>query len=123
MCVFCDKGVMVREVASRGTVFAIADKYPVTPGHMLVIPKRHAEDWFAMSDEERKDALELIGVLRELILHDDPSVTGFNVGMNCGLSAGQTVIHAHIHLIPRRDGDSPDPRGGIRGCIPDKKSY
>lgn len=123
MCVFCDKEIMARQVAERGSVFAIADKYPVTSGHLLVIPRRHVDDWFAMSDKERADTLEIIGLLRERILQEDPSVTGFNIGMNCGHSAGQTVMHAHIHLIPRRDGDIFDPRGGIRGCVPDMMQY
>lgn len=122
MCVFCDEEILARQVAELGSVIAIADKYPVALDHMLIIPKRHVEDWFAMSEEERKDALQLLEILRKRILQD-PSVTGLNVGMNCGLSAGQTVMHAHIHLIPRRDGDVFDPRGGVRGCIPDKMKY
>lgn len=98
-------------------MYAIEDKYPVTPGHLLIIPYRHTEDFFSMTQEERQHAEELLRVLRSKVLEEDKSVTGFNVGMNCGESAGQTVMHAHIHLIPRREGDTPDPRGGVRGCV------
>lgn len=76
-----------------------------------------------MTSAERSDALELIERLREELLNNDRSILGFNLGMNCGLAAGQTVMHAHIHLIPRRDGDTIDPRGGVRGVIPEKMKY
>jgi diadenosine tetraphosphate (Ap4A) HIT family hydrolase len=76
-----------------------------------------------MTDQERRDAESLIRILKKRLSESDESITGFNVGMNCGESAGQTIFHAHIHLIPRRDGDTPDPTGGVRGVIPDKMSY
>ena len=76
-----------------------------------------------MTDQERRDALKLAAKLRLKIADQDATVTGFNVGVNCGLSAGQTIFHAHIHLIPRRDGDVADPRGGVRGVIPGKMAY
>jgi diadenosine tetraphosphate (Ap4A) HIT family hydrolase len=76
-----------------------------------------------MTSTERKDAENLLRILRNKIAKKDESVTGFNVGVNCGESAGQTVWHAHIHLIPRRDGYTPNPRGGVRGVIPDKMGY
>jgi diadenosine tetraphosphate (Ap4A) HIT family hydrolase len=106
-----------------GTVVAIADKHPVTEGHMLILPVRHTPDYFAMTPEEKKDADRLIHILRERIEASDATVTGFNIGVNCGTSAGQTIMHAHIHLIPRRDGDVPQPRGGVRGVIPDQQAY
>lgn len=122
-CRFCSPlvdGLIVHEL---GTVFAVADKNPVTPGHMLVLPRRHTPDWFSMTDQERRDADELLRRLKAQAEQADPAITGFNVGVNCGASAGQTVLHAHIHLIPRRDGDTPDPRGGVRGVIPARMSY
>jgi len=106
-----------------GSVVAIKDKYPVTDEHHLIIARRHVQDYFTMTSRERKDAEDLLIKLRDRISQTDKTVTGFNVGMNCGESAGQTIWHAHIHLIPRRDGDTPDPRGGVRGVIPEKMSY
>ena len=90
---------------------------------MLIIPKRHTADYFSLTEAERRDADKLIEVLRKRISEKDSTVTGFNVGMNCGESAGQTIFHCHIHLIPRRKGDVKQPRGGVRGVIPEKQSY
>ncbi len=122
-CVFCQLRQQDRFVAEYGQMFAVLDKFPVTKGHHLVISKRHVLDWFSLSFEERRDADSLLSELKRQILQDDPTVTGFNIGTNCGASAGQTVMHAHFHLIPRREGDVPDPRGGVRGCIPGKMDY
>ena len=110
-------------VFEYGSVFAVLDKYPVTPGHHLVVTKRHVVDYFEMSFIEKRDVEVLLSLLRKQILQDDPNVLGFNVGMNCGEVAGQTVMHAHIHLIPRRAGDVENPRGGVRGCVPGKMGY
>ena len=76
-----------------------------------------------MTDREKCDAQALIMELKNKLIASDQTITGFNIGMNCGGSAGQTVFHAHIHLIPRRDGDTPDPTGGVRGVIPDRMRY
>jgi diadenosine tetraphosphate (Ap4A) HIT family hydrolase len=122
-CPFCDCLSGARVVAECNTAFAIEDAFPVSKGHHLIIPKRHVFDWFEMSSEEKRDAESLLEQLRGQIMVSDGSVTGFNVGMNCGESAGQTIMHAHIHLIPRRDGDVQNPRGGIRGCVPPKMTY
>ncbi len=122
-CPFCGDRLNRKIIGDHGTVIAIRDRYPVTEYHTLVIPKRHATDFFTMTSRERRDAEALILSLKNEILKNDPSVTGFNMGVNCGESAGQTIMHAHIHLIPRRDGDTPNPRGGVRGVIPDKMSY
>ena len=81
-------------------MLAIRDKYPVTDYHTLVIPKRHVKDFFTMTSRERRDAETLILILKDEIQRNDSSVTGFNIGVNCGESAGQTIMHAHIHLIP-----------------------
>jgi diadenosine tetraphosphate (Ap4A) HIT family hydrolase len=122
-CPFCGQSIDDRIIHSYGTMVAIRDKYPVSPYHTLVIPRRHAPDLFSMTPEEWKDSQALLLSLREEILGKDPSVTGFNMGVNCGNSAGQTIMHAHFHLIPRRKGDTPNPRGGVRGAIPEKMGY
>ena len=119
-CLFCEK---VKQVAKHKSVFAIQDNYPVTKGHHLIIPFRHTENYFSMTKTERDDAADLIRVLKNKLESSDKSITGFNIGMNSGESAGQTVMHSHIHLIPRRDGDTKKPRGGVRGVIPNKMSY
>ena len=122
-CAFCAGKVITQAVETHGTVFALQDRHPVTPGHHLVLPRRHAVDYFAMTDQECQDAQDLLRVLRNRLAEQDRTIQGFNVGMNCGESAGQTVPHAHIHLIPRRQGDTPKPRGGVRGVIPGKMGY
>jgi diadenosine tetraphosphate (Ap4A) HIT family hydrolase len=122
-CVFCQSEVIPKAVAKNGSVFAIRDKYPVTPGHLLVIPMRHTPDFFSMTESERLDANQLLRLLQGRIKAEDTRVEGFNVGANCGETAGQTVGHAHIHLIPRRKGDMADPRGGVRGVIPERRAY
>ena len=122
-CQFCQSAKGSQVVVEYGSVFAILDKHPVTKGHHLVISKRHIADYFAMSYNEKREAEALLSLLKRQILLDDPSVQAFNVGMNCGEVAGQTVMHAHIHLIPRRAGDVEDPRGGVRGCVPGKMGY
>jgi diadenosine tetraphosphate (Ap4A) HIT family hydrolase/5-methylcytosine-specific restriction endonuclease McrA len=122
-CAFCGSEFMSKAVERNGSVLAIMDKYPVTPGHLLVIPIRHTPDWFSMTQGERLDADQLIRVLQARIRAEDKRVGGFNIGSNCGDVAGQTVAHAHIHLVPRRNGDIADPRGGVRGVIPEKRIY
>jgi diadenosine tetraphosphate (Ap4A) HIT family hydrolase len=122
-CPFCPGNIKSEIIERLDSVCAIQDKYPVTDGHILIIPIRHSEDFFSLTADERRDVEELLFIMKKRILEKDISVTGFNIGANCGKSAGQTVFHAHIHLIPRRDGDTPDPRGGVRGVIPRKMSY
>ena len=122
-CPFCYKNIEGRIVDRLNSVVAITDGYPVTEGHLLVIPIRHVEDYFSMNASEKKDADAIITRLKDRITEKDPSVTGFNIGTNIGESAGQTIFHAHLHLIPRRNGDTPNPRGGVRGVIPGKMSY
>lgn len=123
-CKFCFTEIDTsRVIEENNSVFAIMDNYPVSEGHHLIIPKRHTPDWFSMNRQERREAEELIRVLKNRLEEADDSITGFNVGMNTGESAGQTIFHAHMHLIPRRDGDTPNPRGGVRGVIPKKMGY
>ncbi|MGD8367926.1 MAG: HIT family protein [Desulfobacterales bacterium] len=122
-CIFCRWIREKRAVASMDSVAAFEDGHPVTEGHVLLIPLRHTPDWFSMTETELRDTDRLIRKMAKEKREADPSVTGFNIGTNCGASAGQTVFHAHIHLIPRRDGDSDDPRGGIRGVIDGRRCY
>jgi ATP adenylyltransferase len=119
-CPFCNG---VKSVSKNNSVFAMKDNYPVSDGHHLIIPFRHTDDYFTMTKTERDDATELIRVLKKKLESKDKTITGFNIGMNSGESAGQTVMHSHIHLIPRRDGDTKKPRGGVRGVIPGKMDY
>lgn len=104
--------------------FAVAffDGFPVTPGHTLVIPKRHVTSLFELTEKEQAEIWKLVAEVRAMLVaefHPD----GFNIGLNDGTSAGQTVMHAHVHVIPRRHGDVADPRGGVRWIIPDKAAY
>ena len=122
-CPFCNPGRMPTPVASAGTVFAIGDRNPVSAGHLLVIPRRHTPTYFTMTSLERRDADSLLRYLKNTLERDDPTIQGFNIGANCGELAGQTIFHAHIHLIPRRAGDTARPRGGVRGVIPDRMGY
>jgi len=122
-CPFCSASIESKIIERLGTVVAIKDKHSVTKGHVLVLPIRHTLDFFSITSEEKKDADKLIRILRDRIEKSDSTVTGFNIGTNCGKSAGQTIMHAHIHLIPRRNGDTPNPKGGVRGVIPEKMEY
>jgi len=118
-CPFCEpKGTII----SNNLAYAIFDKYPVNPGHMLIIPKRHIPDIFACTPEERSAIYELIEECRAL-LEDKNHPDGFNIGINCGAASGQTIFHLHIHLIPRYEGDIANPTGGVRGVIPEKRIY
>ena len=105
-------------------VVGLWDRFPVSEGHALLVPRRHVPDWFAASSAEREALSEALELAREAIVARGFSPHGFNVGMNLGEAAGQTVQHLHLHVIPRYSGDCPDPRGGIRnfagpGRLPD----
>ena len=121
-CIFC-KLPKERIIQENELFLVIDDGFPVTQGHTLVIPKRHVETWFDLSEQEQQQANRLLSSIREQRTKEDPSITGFNIGMNCGESAGQTVMHCHIHLIPRREGDVDEPKGGVRGVIPERQAY
>ncbi len=121
-CLFCHLGAD-RIVAENELCVAIWDAFPVTPLHTLIIPKRHVANYFDLYQPELNAVHSLLSEQRELIQSEDPSVTSFNVGINAGADAGQTIFHVHVHLIPRRQGDVEKPRGGVRGVIPGKQSY
>jgi len=112
-----------RILLENAHMVAIRDGFPVTPLHTLVIPKRHVPDYFGLTPQEVLAANELIHDLRQAVLEEDSAVQGFNIGMNAGPVAGQTIFHCHIHLIPRRPGDVENPRGGVRHLMPGKGFY
>lgn len=119
-CIFCSHDEVVAE---NKLAQAFYDKYPVTKGHLLIVPKRHVNGYFDLYQPELNAMNRLMRGLREKLMQEDPSITGFNVGTNDGVDAGQTVMHCHLHLIPRREGDAEDPTGGVRGVIPGKQNY
>ena len=121
-CLFCEIP-QERIIASNDLAYVIRDGFPVTPFHTLIIPKRHAVDYFELTEEELLSCNRLIHKLKKSIIKEDPAVVAFNIGMNAGEAAGQTVFHCHIHLIPRRKGDVERPKGGIRHVIPGKGHY
>jgi len=122
-CPFCIEEKNSRIIMEGDYAYAMLDKYPVTEGHALIIPKRHFADYFSITAEENQAVFDLILSRKKALLDNDPSITGFNIGVNSGQAAGQTILHCHIHLIPRRTGDLDDPRGGVRGVIPHKMRY
>ena len=121
-CIFCNLETSRIEKENQ---FALSfkDLYPVTEGHTLVIPKRHVQSFFDLTEEERSSILDLLVIQKEELMANDSLITGFNLGINDGADSGQTVMHCHVHLIPRRKGDMHNPRGGVRGVIPEKQSY
>ena len=121
-CLFCAM-TSKRVVRENELCYSIYDGYPVTSHHTLIIPKRHVSDYFELYQPERNAIQSLLEEERAELQKKDGSVSGFNIGVNVGETAGQTIFHCHIHLIPRRDGDVSDPRGGVRGVIPGKQNY
>ena len=121
-CLFCEVPAE-RVIAQNELAYAIFDGFPVTEHHCLVIPKRHIPDYFALSRPELKACDDLLREMKSRIQAMDCKVTGFNIGLNAGEDAGQTIFHCHIHLIPRRKGDVAAPRGGVRHVIPDRGDY
>jgi diadenosine tetraphosphate (Ap4A) HIT family hydrolase len=109
-------------VAANALAFAIRDGFPVSPGHTLIVPRREVPTWFDASRDEQRAILELIETVK-LQLDQEFSPDGYNVGFNAGEAAGQTVMHLHVHVIPRYRGDVDDPRGGIRHVMPSKAAY
>ncbi len=112
-----------RIVAENALAYVAEDKFPITKFHRLVIPKRHTMDFFELEQAELNAITALLHSQKAEIEKADPSVRGFNIGMNCGEVAGQSVWHCHAHLVPRRVGDVEKPRGGVRNIIPGKGDY
>jgi diadenosine tetraphosphate (Ap4A) HIT family hydrolase len=121
-CLFCDiekSGFMYE----NDLAYASYDSYPVSELHCLIIPKRHIKDYFDLSKDELLACNELIKTVKKEIIKKDSSVKGFNLGTNIGKVSGQSILHCHFHLIPRREGDVKNPQGGVRSVIPNKQHY
>ena len=121
-CLFCEIPVE-RIIDENELAYVIEDGFPVTDRHALVIPKRHVSSYFDLGRSEVNACNMLLEKTKDKIFAKDSTVTGFNIGINVGKDAGQTIFHCHIHLIPRRAGDMENPKGGVRGVIPSKQSY
>ena len=121
-CLFCDskKSGIAHE---NDLAYASYDSYPVSEFHCLIIPKRHIKDYFDMTNNELIACNDLIQKVKNEILDKDNTVKGFNIGTNAGKFAGQSIMHCHIHLVPRREGDVDNPQGGVRSVIPNKQHY
>ena len=120
-CPFCSPEVS-RVFYQREFVLGLWDGFAVSPGHALLVPRRHIPGWFEAADEERAELLSGIDAARAAIL-ERHRPDGFNIGMNLGEAAGQTVSHLHLHVIPRYQGDVADPRGGVRWVLPELADY
>lgn len=121
-CPFCTRAEGREIIIENDLAYATYDKYPVSIGHALIISKRHCGNYFNLTIEEQSSCWNLVNGVKEIItdrLHPD----GFNIGINIGVTSGQTIDHVHIHLIPRYQGDVSEPKGGVRGVIPRKKKY
>jgi len=122
-CIFCKK-INCKVLEETKYFFIIRDTaYPVTEHHTLIISNRHVSNFFELDGEENKELSIILKNQKEELQNLDKTITGFNVGVNIGKDAGQSIMHCHIHLIPRREGDVEDPRGGVRGVIPEKQKY
>ena len=121
-CKFCEIYSEKKFDFENELAFAFWDANPVSKGHIIFMTKRHIENFFETTKEEKSDLFELIDKAKN-ISDKKYKPTGYNIGINCGVSAGQTVMHVHVHLIPRYDGDVKNPKGGVRGVIPEKRDY
>ena len=121
-CLFCN-------IKKKDIIFDISyayvsfDSYPVSKFHSLIFPKRHIENFFELNDNELLACKDLINKIKNKVQADDKTIKGFNIGSNLGKVAGQSIMHCHIHLIPRREGDVDNPQGGVRAVIPEKQHY
>ncbi len=121
-CLFCN--INTKDlVFDNEFAFASFDSYPVSKYHSLIVPKRHILDYFELTNDELLACNDLIKKIKKKIQNEDKTVDGFNIGTNSGVAAGQSIMHCHIHLIPRRKGDVDNPQGGVRGVIPSKQHY
>ncbi len=123
-CLFCEMGRSKRQASIRefAYCYAFKDEFPVSPGHVLIIPYEHTEHWFTARHEVRTDMIRALDCMKEQ-LDAEYTPHGYNIGANCGLMAGQSIMHLHMHLIPRYQGDMDNPKGGVRGVIPSKQKY
>ena len=121
-CLFCNTPLK-EFIFENDLAFVTFDSYPVSKYHSLIIPKRHIKDYFDLTNDELASCHDLLLKMKNKINSEDNSVKGFNIGSNSEKSAGQTILHCHIHLIPRREGDVQNPQGGVRSVIPAKQHY
>ena len=121
-CLFCNSKISGISHENK-LAYASFDTYPVSDYHCLIIPKRHVRDYFELTNEELIACNDLVKIIKDEIINKDDSVKAFNIGTNVGKDSGQTIMHCHIHLIPRRQGDVKNPQGGVRSVIPLKQHY
>jgi diadenosine tetraphosphate (Ap4A) HIT family hydrolase len=121
-CVFCDRLTRGDLVFENDLAVAFPAAFPLSDGHCLIVPRRHEADFLALTEDEQASVWALLPVVRSYI-EANHTPDGYNIGINAGEAAGQTVAHAHLHMIPRYRADVPDPRGGIRWIIPTKARY
>ena len=121
-CLFCNS--KISGIAHENDLaYASYDTYPVSQYHCLIIPKRHLSDYFELTNDELIACNDLIKIIKQEVKNKDKSVVAFNIGTNIGKVSGQSIMHCHIHLIPRREGDVENPQGGVRSVIPKKQHY
>jgi len=124
ICYFCDYASYRSNILSEDEEYLVlSDNYPIATGHALIVPKYHESNIFNLNPDLYLKLFMKTREYSKIILDKDKTIEGFNIGVNQGAVAGQTVMHAHIHLVPRRYADTPDPRGGIRWIFPDKAKY
>ena len=121
-CLFCDIS-QSGSIHENKLAYASYDSFPVSEHHCLIIPKRHIKDFFELTKEELAACYDLVKKIKDEIINKDQTVRGFNLGSNAGLVSGQSILHCHFHLIPRREGDVENPHGGVRSVIPNKQHY
>ena len=121
-CLFCNTENK-EYIFENNLAYSTFDTYPVSEFHLLIVPKRHIKNYFELTNNEMIDCNKIILLSKNKIEQMDQTIKGFNIGINCGKVAGQSIMHCHIHLIPRREGDVENPQGGVRGVIPSKQHY
>ena len=121
-CLFCNT-INKEYIFENNLAYSTFDSYPVSEFHLLIVPKRHIKNYFELTNDEIIACNKIILLSKNKIEKMDKTIKGFNIGINCGKVAGQSIMHCHIHLIPRREGDVENPQGGVRGVIPSKQHY
>jgi len=121
-CLFCNTKSK-EYILENNLAYSTFDTYPVSEFHLLIVPKRHIKNYFELTNNEMIACNKIILLSKNKIEQMDQTIKGFNIGINCGKVAGQSIMHCHIHLIPRREGDVENPQGGVRGVIPSKQHY
>jgi diadenosine tetraphosphate (Ap4A) HIT family hydrolase len=121
-CVFCSERARAEALAANELAVAFSAGFPVSPGHALIVPRRHEPDFFSLSADEQAAVIALVNPVRT-VLDREFGPDGYNLGVNAGRAAGQTIMHTHLHVIPRYSGDVPEPRGGVRWVLPETARY